>query len=61
MLEHGELREARRTLRMLLEDRFALLPEGLTAQIEQVDEIDRLRAAIRQAARLEVNHGISHA
>jgi hypothetical protein len=53
MLEQGELREARRTLRMLLEDRFAPLPDSLVAQIEQVEDIARLRGAIRQTSRLD--------
>jgi hypothetical protein len=53
MLEQGELRGARRTLRMLLEDRFAPLPDSLVAQIEQIEDIARLREASRQTSRLD--------
>lgn len=37
---------------MLLEDRFGALPAPLVAQIEAADDLDRLRAAIRQVLHL---------
>ena len=51
-LEEGQLLTARAVLRDLLEERFGPLPAALTERIEQTDDIDRLRAAIRQVYRL---------
>jgi hypothetical protein len=48
----GQLQEARATLLMLLEDRFGELPAALVAQIEAVEELERLRGAIRQSPQL---------
>ena len=48
----GQLHEARATLRVLLEDRFGALPAPLVAQIEAVEELERLRGAIRQSSKL---------
>jgi hypothetical protein len=45
----GQLQEARRTLRALLEQKFGPLQALLVAQIEQTHDLERLRAAFQQA------------
>ncbi len=48
----GQMREARRLLRNLLEDRFGPLPEVLAQRIEATADLERLRAAVRQVSHL---------
>jgi hypothetical protein len=52
-MTEGELRGWRTVLRQLLEDRFGALPEALTARIEAAADLERLRAAVLQASRLD--------
>ncbi len=47
-LTEGLLRGAREDLRILLEARFGQLPQTLIQQIESVNDLDRLKAALRQ-------------
>jgi hypothetical protein len=58
MLAEGQLREARATLRLLLEHRFGELPEPLLQQIEQSEDHERLRSAILQASDLKTLSGL---
>ena len=46
------LETLRQTLRVLLEDCFGSLPDGLQRQIETVADPDRLQRAVRQIPRL---------
>jgi hypothetical protein len=46
----GELRASRTYLRDLLEARFGALPEALAQRIEATTDLERLRAAHRQAS-----------
>lgn len=52
MLARGEARgrlvNAREVLQLQLEDKFGALPEDLVQRIEQTDDLERLRAALRQ-------------
>ena len=48
----GELRNCRENLCLLLEDRFGPLPPALLARIGAVEDLERLRAALRQTVRL---------
>ena len=48
----GQLLSARTTLRELLEDRFGALPEALLRRIEETNDLERLRAAVRQILHL---------
>ena len=48
----GQLQEARTTLQMLLEDRFGALPASLGERIQQIEELEHLRATIRQVSQL---------
>ncbi len=52
--QEGALQNSRQILRALLEDHFGPLPEELIQRIESTDDLARLQAAIRQAARLEL-------
>jgi hypothetical protein len=51
MLVQGQLREARESLRMLLEERFGELPETLVQGIEATDDLQQLRTTFRRALR----------
>jgi hypothetical protein len=44
----GTLKTRRADLRLMLEERFGLLPEELVEQIEAIDDPDRLHDALRQ-------------
>ena len=46
--EQGQLATAREILRLQLEDRFGPLSEDLLRRIERTDDLERLRAALRQ-------------
>lgn len=48
MLIRGQVRACKENLRMLLEERFGALPAALAARIEQIDDLERLRDALRQ-------------
>jgi hypothetical protein len=52
MLVQGQLREARESLRILLEERFGQLPEPLAQRIEATADLQRLRDTFRQAVRI---------
>jgi hypothetical protein len=52
-MTEGKLQMARSVLRELLEGRFGELPEVLTARIEEATDLERLRAAVLQASRLD--------
>jgi hypothetical protein len=49
----GQLLECRENLQVVLEARFGPIPEALAQQIESIDDLERLRAAFRQALRLD--------
>jgi hypothetical protein len=49
----GALKARRDTLRMLLEDKFGPLPLTSIQQIEAINDLDRLKAAIRQVSRIQ--------
>jgi hypothetical protein len=49
----GELRMARDMLRTLLVDHFGAVPETLQQRIDATDDLDRLRAAVRQVSHLQ--------
>jgi hypothetical protein len=51
-LKEERLNTLRRTLRLLLEDRFGPLPEGVRQRIDTASDPDRLERAIRQFPRL---------
>jgi hypothetical protein len=44
----GYLIARHESLRLVLEERFGPLPEALVRQIESIDDLDRLRAGLRQ-------------
>jgi hypothetical protein len=50
--EQGQLETAREILRLQLEDRFGLLPADLVQRIERTDDLERLRAALRQVVHI---------
>jgi hypothetical protein len=52
MLSRGQLVTRREDLRLLLEERFGPLPEALIQRIEAMDDLERLRAALRQVVHL---------
>ncbi len=49
----GELRNARRSLCDVLEERFGEVPEPLKQQIECMTDAERLRAALKQSLRIK--------
>jgi hypothetical protein len=49
----GELKSCRVLLRDLLEERFGPLPAAVRQRIEAAEDLEQLRAAIRQALRLQ--------
>ncbi|HJT76156.1 MAG TPA: Rpn family recombination-promoting nuclease/putative transposase [Gemmataceae bacterium] len=49
----GAFRNAREILRDVLSERFGELPEALVQRIEAVEDLARLRAAIRQAVHIQ--------
>ncbi len=49
----GELRARREDLRALLEDRFGPLPGALVQQIEATEDLERLKACLRQVRHLK--------
>jgi hypothetical protein len=51
-LELGQLVSYRESLRLLLEERFGVLPTEVVARIEATTEPERLRAALRQVVHL---------
>jgi hypothetical protein len=48
----GQLANCRQNLRLLLEERFGPLPEALVAQIEGMEDLERLRAGLKQVLRV---------
>jgi hypothetical protein len=52
MKEEGALRNCREILRAILEDQFGPLPDALVRRIEAASDLDRLKASVRQAARI---------
>jgi predicted transposase YdaD len=52
-LAEGELRAHRANLRDLIEDRFGSVPEAVQQQIDGCQDVNRLRAAVRQVYRIE--------
>jgi hypothetical protein len=52
MLARGELRAWRESLRTYLEGRFGTLPEEVVQRIQATEDLDRLRACMRQVAQL---------
>jgi hypothetical protein len=50
--ERGELRGSRKSLRLLLEERFGTLPEVWAKRIEAASDVPRLEAALRQAVKV---------
>jgi hypothetical protein len=48
----GELRTRREDLRLVLEERFGKLPAELARRIDETEDPDRLRGALRQVVRL---------
>jgi hypothetical protein len=51
-LTQERLRTLRQTLRLLLEDRFRELPQGVGQRIEACGDAERLQTAVRQVTRL---------
>lgn len=49
----GELRARRDDLRTLLEDRFGTLPHTLVLRMEATEDVERLKAAVRQVSHLK--------
>jgi uncharacterized protein YicC (UPF0701 family) len=47
------LQTCRDVLRMLLEDRFGSLPEALGQKIDTTEDLERLRAAMRQVSKIQ--------
>jgi hypothetical protein len=45
----GQLLECLENLQVVLEEKFGPIPEALVQQIESIDDLERLRAAFRQA------------
>jgi hypothetical protein len=52
-LTEGSLRARRDDLRMLLEERFGPLPLALSQRIDQIDDLNRLQAALRQVLHIQ--------
>jgi hypothetical protein len=51
-VELGQLASYRESLRLLLEERFGVLPTEVVARIEATTDRERLRAALRQVVHL---------
>lgn len=49
----GELKALREVLRTMLADKFGKLPKKVLKDIDQADQVDRLKAALRRVASLE--------
>lgn len=45
----GHLEAARRSIRLILEDRFGKLPETLLQQLEEITDLKRLHEALMQS------------
>jgi hypothetical protein len=52
-MAQSALQTRRADLRTLLEDKFGPLPSTVVQQIEAVNDLDRLKAAIRQVSRIQ--------
>jgi hypothetical protein len=53
LLAEGALRGCRKILRELLEERFGAVPEALAVRIEQTQDLERLRRAVRQVLQIQ--------
>ena len=52
MEDRGRVEQARESVRIILEARFGPLPEAVVQGINALDDLDRLNAAARLAARI---------